>query len=863
MVPGTRVNSWPKARTALLLSLPLLILSLALCLSFLPPQASASTLPAPALTAGSTWTLRGHVSEQEDMNTTRGDTMNLLEGASIWIQTSSPATVIWEEGESFRVLLNISLEDLGGLTELRLDALRCYMNFTYWDGDREVEMTVATSGVLAIGASLTEGRVIRELDITFTEGFPWDVLEEQGFFELPLWLTLYMDLNFTAYTSGGPEFYRLEGVSNWHYVRCAPPGFFERDVEVEFILNGLDTESGMANMTIITTYIIEGHELSDAWTKEVNTTAMEPWLWHLSEAWCFFYWEDFPLWDIPPLLLTEDWQATGESWLDYVARQAEELDITLSPSFTIEQEILAGRKVEMAIFGLHYPVNISRTETGYMERASGTWSVSTGYDTGTGALLTRTWTEDVDFYYYEHSGSLFIQEGSKSVSYSTEVVSTNFEFGEELQPPTLRIARVEANATEVATGETVAFDITVANEGDLNATGAVLYWSSPYFTGPNGTTFDVPAGESTTVHLELTAQSEENVTATITFSAVYEDEVHDTAEASVEIFVPVAPAGPVLSIRSASLSADEVLVGGKVELRVEVENTGDVDAEGVVVRLQAAAALSGDREATLRVPAGGTATATFILTAQEEGDFAITVIVSYKGEEVGREELSIHVAKVVEPTTTTATTIASGAVAGVAAAGISMATAGISAAAGAAPTAAAAAAPTAVSGVPTPPPAQEARPGVVSKVLSGVKYALGRRKRRRVLRPPRNSIKLTLGLIVLSAAFATGSLLLAGARLELGSIPTSIYTSAIGFTLALAGISLFVRRLSFYREFGIEIDAREKAYLALTLILGLWGAASSALGLASVVVPYLASIPLASSAVVVGAYTVLDMRSWL
>ena len=855
------MGSQLKVEALLTLSL-LLTFVLGLSLAYLPSQAATAEKHMPALAEGSTWILRGHVSEQEDMSTTRGMSTDMLEGASIWIQTGSPATVIWEEGGSFEILLNITLEDLGGLEELRLDAVKCYLNFTYWDGDREVEVTAASSGVLAIGANLTKGSVVRELTLTFTEDFPWDVMEKQGFFELPPWLALYMDLNFTAYTSGGPEFYGVKGFSNWHHVRCPPPGFFERDMEVKFILNSLDAGTGMANMTIITTYIIEGHELSDAWTKEVNTTAMEPWLWHLSEAWCFFYWEDFPLWDIPPLLLTEDWQATGESWLDYVAQQAEELDITLSPSFTIEQEILAGRKVEMAIFGLYYPVNISRTETGYMERASGTWSVSMGYDTGTGALLTRTWTEDVSLY-YEYSGSLFIQEGSKSVSYSTEVVSADFEFGEELQPPTLRIARVEANATEVATGETVAFDITVANEGDLNATGAVLYWSSPYFTGPNGTTFDVPAGESTTVHLELTAQSEENVTATIAFSAVYEDEVHDTAEASVEIFVPVAPAGPVLSIRSASLSADEVLVGGKVELRVEVENTGDVDAEGVVVRWEAAAALSGDREATLRVPAGGTATATFILTAQEEGDFAITVIVSYKGEEVGREELSIHVAKVVEPTTTTATTIASGAVAGVAAAGISMATAGISAAAGAAPTAAAAAAPTAVSGVPTPPPAQEARPGVVSKVLSGVKYALGRRKRRRVLRPPRNSIKLTLGLIVLSAAFATGSLLLAGARLELGSIPTSIYTSAIGFTLALAGISLFVRRLSFYREFGIEIDAREKAYLALTLILGLWGAASSALGLASVVVPYLASIPLASSAVVVGAYTVLDMRSWL
>ena len=138
---------------------------------------------------------------------------------------------------------------------------------------------------------------------------------------------------------------------------------------------------------------------------------------------------------------------------------------------------------------------------------------------------------------------------------------------------------------------------------------------------------------------------------------------------------------------------------------------------------------------------------------------------------------------------------------------------------------------------------------------------MGKRRKRRV-EPPKNSLKLTLGLVLLSAIFATVPLLLINRGLSLASIPTAVYTSSIGFTLALAGLSLFTRRVKFYRDMGITVDRREKGYLALTLILGLWGAFSSTFGLLSIIVPYLASIPLSASGAVVTAYTILDIRSW-
>ena len=120
-----------------------------------------------------------------------------------------------------------------------------------------------------------------------------------------------------------------------------------------------------------------------------------------------------------------------------------------------------------------------------------------------------------------------------------------------------------------------------------------------------------------------------------------------------------------------------------------------------------------------------------------------------------------------------------------------------------------------------------------------------------------------LGLVILAAICATASLLLAGARLDMASIPISIYLSAIGFALACSSLSLFARRVIFYHEYGLKVGKRETAYLALSLGLGLWGAISSPLGLLATLVAYLASIPLGVPALLVLLHAIADVRSWL
>ncbi len=310
---------------------------------------------------------------------------------------------------------------------------------------------------------------------------------------------------------------------------------------------------------------------------------------------------------------------------------------------------------------------------------------------------------------------------------------------------------------------------------------------------------------------------------------------------------------PLVVLKSVLLSAREVLVGRTVDLTVQLENKGNAEAKDVHVKWESDM-FSGKKEEVISIEPGGNATVKFTLKAEKTGNATVSVYVVMGGKVIASDELAIAITESSSPTPAAAAVITSGAVASVVAAGVSAATAGISAGAVAPAVAPAPAAPAAG-------PPVEKRPTFLSKVLSGIKYLLGRRKKRRV-EPPRNSLAMNLGVVILSAVAATISLFLAEGSLRLASIPAAIYTSSVGFGLALAGLSLFVRRMKFYKDFNVEIDKREKAYLALTLILGLWGAASSAIGLLSVLVPYLASIPLAVSAVALTWYTAADVRSW-
>ncbi len=207
---------------------------------------------------------------------------------------------------------------------------------------------------------------------------------------------------------------------------------------------------------------------------------------------------------------------------------------------------------------------------------------------------------------------------------------------------------------------------------------------------------------------------------------------------------------------------------------------------------------------------------------------------------------------VLEPTPLAAAAIASGAATGAIGAGISAVAAGISA-----PPTSAAAAPTALA-----PPTEKMKPSFFSKILSGIRYLLGKRKKKYIYEPPKNTLTFLLCTIIIAAASATVPFVMVGAPLEPASIPTSIYLSAIGFALACTSLSLFTRRTLFYKEYGLRVDKREKAFLGLSLALGLWGVISSPLGLFSMLVAHLASIAIGVPAVAVVLHAIADIRSW-
>lgn len=856
-------------RLAIVLFLSLSIMAIySLTATHGAPTAPVAQGPRQALVVGDTWALTGQYDQAETSTLLCREPLELPSNASVMVTVEAPGVWVWDEGASVTANLNLTLQDLSNLTGVRLDTLECYL-FSFHGGGM-----IATSGIQELEVNLIKATpMLLDVAVTFTRGFRWDLVEEG------LWIGAYLVLeaNFTTFTDNTAEGFAAEPFyAIW--VKCVPPGYFGRTVETTYTLVSVNTTSGFVNVSIATRYIVDGHEYNYTYYKNYNATVFRPSIDLLFEPWFLMYTED-PIW-APPLLLVEGaggvgpagtlltWEALGADWVDWVASETEANNVTMTGSFSFEDAILANRKVRLAVFSLDYPISSYSEwqwggERGF-ENLTGTYHVAWKYEVETGALLAVDWQEDLAYTSeWGWNSALYTEEEHTSIELPAAVASASFEFGEELAPPSLEIVSVEPSATDVKAGDTVGFDVVVVNNGDIDAEGAILGWSSPYFTGTNNITLDVPAGQEVTAHFDLTAQSEEDVTASITFTVYYAGEAHDTYDVSVHIHVPIA----AIAFRSARTSAEEVLEGRTLTLTVEVANEGDRLARGVLVRWESEG-FTGEQEKTVDIRPGETVTVSFSLKAVSTGSVAIDVFVSFKGELVGHETLTVIISKVVEPTPTTTTAIASGAAAGVVAAGISIATAGVSgvsaAAAAAAPTvsAAATAAP-AVSVAPAAaaPRAEQARGGFFSKILSGIKYLLGKRKKKRV-EPPKNSLKLTLGLVILSAAFAVAPLALTGTPLSLTSIPTSIMTSTIGFSLALSGLSLFVRRVKFYRDFGIEVDKREKAYLALTFILGIWGAVSSALGLLNVLVSYLASIPLSAPAFVVAAYTLLDMRSW-
>ncbi|MHA1722225.1 MAG: hypothetical protein ACTSXW_04010, partial [Candidatus Baldrarchaeia archaeon] len=93
--------------------------------------------------------------------------------------------------------------------------------------------------------------------------------------------------------------------------------------------------------------------------------------------------------------------------------------------------------------------------------------------------------------------------------------------------------------------------------------------------------------------------------------------------------------------------------------------------------------------------------------------------------------------------------------------------------------------------------------------------------------PPNNTIKMTLALAVIGAATGSGAVAIAYGL----SAPLALFimavTAIVGFTLAEAGLSLFIRRYVFFKARSLRWGKKEKLSLLIILVTGLYGAVTS------------------------------------
>ena len=692
---------------------------------------------------GDNWTLVGQFEQEEQGTVWAADLASAPVGAIVNVSVRAPLRWIWQTGSGQAVDMSLTLFELTNpeLSEFRVDDITCYLS--YYDSEEDEWALVATSGPVHVGKHLTEEPlVIEDIQVKFTRDFMWEELFKHV---CPLDAYMIFNIRYTAFfTPEGQEEGELSVPLAW--VSCVPPGYDTRAYTLSLMLTELNPESGAAKADIVEHWLLgeKDVEFHSSWPFNAKKPSYD-FLEGLIDYWCLLY-EETPglLLSLGPLLLTDDWGATGDEWVSYVSSFASENDVDMTGSFRFEDAVVANREVHLAVLELSYNVDISEGGPGGLREATGTYHVAWGFDNETGALMRLTWEEDITFTNQWTGGSSYREERHRTLSFTMSIREASFEFGE--------------------------------------------------------------------------------------------------------------PIGPMLFLKSARTSSKWVLEGGTLTLTVEVGNKGEVVAHGVRVRWESPG-FTGEEEKTIDVPAGGSAEASFELRAAGSGNTTIEVSVYHMEHLVARQVLHVYIGKAINPSPVAMAAAVGGAVAGAVGAGISAVSAGVSAT------------PAAAAGAPSPVtptgPEEAAKPSFLSKILSGIRYLLGRQKKKKLYEPPKNSLGFLLGLVILAAICATASLLLAGARLDMASIPISIYLSAIGFALACSSLSLFARRVIFYHEYGLKVGKRETAYLALSLGLGLWGVISSPLGLLAILVAYLASIPLAIPALLVLLHAIADVRSWL
>ncbi len=104
---------------------------------------------------------------------------------------------------------------------------------------------------------------------------------------------------------------------------------------------------------------------------------------------------------------------------------------------------------------------------------------------------------------------------------------------------------------------------------------------------------------------------------------------------------------------------------------------------------------------------------------------------------------------------------------------------------------------------------------------------LKRKKKKEEIPPPKNTIKMTIALAIIGAITGSGAAAIAYGLSAPLTLLVMLVTAVIGFTLAEAGLSLFIRRYVFYKVRSIQWGKKEKLSLLIILIAGLYGVVTS------------------------------------
>ncbi|MHA1349038.1 MAG: hypothetical protein ACTSQM_04760 [Candidatus Odinarchaeia archaeon] len=166
--------------------------------------------------------------------------------------------------------------------------------------------------------------------------------------------------------------------------------------------------------------------------------------------------------------------------------------------------------VDMMINGLPTPVQLF---TFYNE--SQQVNITVGYSEKTGALIYINYTLPLSSL---QTVEMTLTDGNFNYAYTSASLQTS----------------AEQTGISVYTGEKFTLNLTITNVGELNATNAVVNWSSTVFTGDNNIQVNVSSGETVQVSLTLTAPQQTGLYS-LTVKVYFNGIEHDSQTYSIDV----------------------------------------------------------------------------------------------------------------------------------------------------------------------------------------------------------------------------------------------------------------------------------------------------------------------------------------